>query len=334
MDFKKYTSIENSYRETYIEKVRESLNFLGCPNMLFSVSEKVDGCNTSVITDGNDILTGKRSSALGADEKFYGFQDFAAVNLQGKTLAIFDYLKTNDNNVNGIQVFGEFFGGGYKGYKSTESRIQKGIDYTPNHEFYAFDILVGYENGEFKYLGVDECNNLFETFGLFYNKELFRGTLDECLAYNPIFISTIGPRLGYPEIEDNFAEGVVIKPVTPLYFANGERIIIKNKNPKFEEFEKKDKKPKEPVVYSDDCTKCLNEIEPYCTEARLNNVISHIGEIEMPKQTGLLIKEYSLDVIDEFTRDHPEYNNLSSNEQKAVNKVINRLVVDIIKRKF
>ena len=138
-------------------------------------------------------------------------------------------LKTNDNNVNGIQVFGEFFGGGYKGYKSTESRIQKGIDYTPNHEFYAFDILVGYENGEFKYLGVDECNNLFETFGLFYNKELFRGTLDECLAYNPIFISTIGPRLGYPEIEDNFAEGVVIKPVTPLYFANGERIIIKNK---------------------------------------------------------------------------------------------------------
>ena len=95
MDFKKYTSIENSYREAYIEKVYESLNFLGCPNMLFSVSEKVDGCNTSVITDGEDILTGKRSSALGADEKFYGFQDFAAVNLQGKTLAIFDYLKKN-----------------------------------------------------------------------------------------------------------------------------------------------------------------------------------------------------------------------------------------------
>lgn len=334
MEFKKYTSIENSYREAYIEKVRESLNFLGCPNMLFSVSEKVDGCNTSVITDGENILTGKRSSALGAAEKFYGFQDFAAVNLEGKSLAIFDHLKTDDNNVNGIQVFGEFFGGGYKGYKSTESRIQKGIDYTPNHEFYAFDILVSYENGGSKYLGVDECNNLFETFGLFYNKELFRGTLDECLAYDPIFISTIGERLGYPRLENNFAEGVVIKPIEDIRFANGERIIIKNKNPKFNEFEKSDKKEKVQVEHSDTCNELVSVISQYVTEARVNNVVSHLGELEMPKQMGLLIKEFSADTLEEFTKDHPEYNDLSSNEQKVVNKELNRLAVDIIKRKF
>ena len=41
MKFTKYNSIENSYREPYIEKVRETLDFFSCPNMLFSVSEKV-----------------------------------------------------------------------------------------------------------------------------------------------------------------------------------------------------------------------------------------------------------------------------------------------------
>ena len=333
MDFKKYTSIENSYREAYIEKVRESLNFLGCPNMLFSVSEKVDGCNTSVITDGSgQIMTGKRGSVLTPEDKFYGFQDFAERILKGGVVGIMEELNKN-NDIKQIQVFGEFFGGGYDGYKSTVPKIQKGIQYCPDHEFYAFDILVS--DGEKSiYLGVDECNSLFEEFGFFYNKELFRGTLDECLAYNPIFISTIGERLGYPRLENNYAEGVVIKPIKDIRFANGERIIIKNKNPKFNEFEKSEKKEKVQVELSDTCNKLVSVIGQYVTEARINNVVSHLGEIEMPKQMGLLIKEFSADTLEEFTKDHPEYNDLSSNEKKVVNKELNHLAVDIIKRKF
>ena len=332
MEFKKYSSIENSYREPFIEKVRETLNFLGCPNMLFSVSEKVDGCNTSIITDGSSIITGKRSSALTAEDKFYGFQDFAESRLKGASIGIMETLE-KEMNINQVQVFGEFFGGGYDGYKSSVPKIQKGIQYCPEHEFYAFDILVS--DGEKNiYLGVDKCNSLFEQFGFFYNKELFRGTLDECLAYNPIFISTIGERLGYPRLENNYAEGVVIKPIEDIRFANGERIIIKNKNPKFNEFEKSEKKEKVQIELSDTCTNLVAEIGNYVTEARLGNVMSHLGELEMPKQMGLLIKEYSADTLEEFVKDHPEYNELSSNEQKNVNKTLNKLAVDIIKRKF
>jgi Rnl2 family RNA ligase len=332
MEFKKYSSIENSYRERYIEKVRETLNFLGCPDMLFSVSEKVDGCNTSVITDGKGIITGKRGSVLTADDKFYGFQDFAETSLKGGAVSIMNTIK-REMDIKQIQVFGEFFGGGYDGYKSNVPKIQKGIQYCPDHEFYAFDILVS--NGEKDiYLGVDECNKLFEEFGFFYNKELFRGTLDECLAYNPIFISTIGERLGYPRLENNYAEGVVIKPITDLRFANGERIIIKNKNPKFNEFEKSDKKEKPQVELSDTCINLMNEIGNYVTEARLGNVMSHLGELDMPKQMGLLMKEYSADTIEEFLKDHPEYNEMPSQEQKIVNKTLNKLAVEIIKRKL
>lgn len=331
MEFKKYSSIENSYREPFIEKVRESLNFLGCPNMLFSVSEKVDGCNVSVITDGKDIITGKRSSALTENDKFYGFQEFASKNLKSKVIDVFNELKCVDDSLTQVQVFGEFFGGGYDGYKSDVPKIQKGIQYTPNHEFYAFDILVSYPDKNI-YLGVDSCIELFESFGFFYNKELFRGTLDECLAYSPIFISTIGERLGYPRIENNFAEGVVIKPISDLRFANGERIIIKNKNPKFNEFEKSEKKPD--VVYSDAVNALVSAVGEYVTEARLGNVMSHIGELDMPKQFGLLLKEYCADVLEEYVKDHPAYNELASNEQKVVNKTVNKLAADLIKRKF
>ena len=331
MEFKKYSSIENSYREPFIEKVRESLSYYNRPDMLFSVSEKVDGCNVSVITDGKDIITGKRTSVLSDSDKFYGFQEFALENLKDKVIDVFNELKCVDSSLTQVQVFGEFFGGGYDGYKSSVPKIQKGIQYSPNHEFYAFDILVSYPDKNI-YLDVDSCIELFEKYGFFYNKELFRGTLDECLAYSPIFISTIGERLGYPRLENNFAEGVVIKPVEELRFGNGERIIIKNKNPKFNEFEKSDKKPD--VVYSDVCSNLISCVGDYVTESRLGNVMSHLGELEMPKQFGLLIKEYCADVIEEFVKDHPEYNELSSNEQKAVNKTVNKLSADIIKCKF
>lgn len=94
------------------------------------------------------------------------------------------------------------------------------------------------------------------------------------------------------------------------------------------------KKEKVQIELSDTCINIITEIGNYITEARLGNVMSHLGELDMPKQMGLLIKEYSADTLEEFVKDHPEYNELSSNEQKNVNKTIRKLAADIIKRKF
>lgn len=94
------------------------------------------------------------------------------------------------------------------------------------------------------------------------------------------------------------------------------------------------KKEKVQIELSDTCINIIAEIGNYITEARLGNVMSHLGELDMPKQMGLLIKEYSEDTLEEFVKDHPEYNELSSNEQKNVNKTIRKLAADIIKRKF
>ena len=105
--------------------------------------------------------------------------------------------------------------------------IQKGVFYTPNHDFYAFDILIHNEL-EDKYLAVDEVNSLFEKVGFFYAKTLFKGTLNECLNYPNDFQSKISGWLGLPQIEDNICEGVVIRPTVPMFFRNGKRVIIKS----------------------------------------------------------------------------------------------------------
>ena len=68
---------------------------------------------------------------------------------------------------------------------------------------------------------------LFESEGFFYAKPLFKGTIDECLAYPNEFQSKIAEWLGYPAIEDNICEGIVIRPVTPHYLRTGSRALIK-----------------------------------------------------------------------------------------------------------
>jgi len=110
--------------------------------------------------------------------------------------------------------------------------------------------------------------------------------LDECLKYPNAFQSKISQWLGLPDIEDNICEGVVIRPVEPQYLRNGTRVLIKNKNARFAEkksVKKRNKLFSEHVPYSDALKSLLPEVEAYVTEARLSNVISHIGEVNFPK---------------------------------------------------
>ena len=87
-----------------------------------------------------------------------------------KVLKLFSDIKAKYPEVTQISVFGEMFGGLYPhdGVKARQkvSLIQKCICYTPDHEFYGFDIyLFTEESGRF--LPVDEVNELFEDCGFF-----------------------------------------------------------------------------------------------------------------------------------------------------------------------
>ena len=233
------------------------------------------------------------------------------------------------------------FGGTYP-HKDVEpnrklSLIQKGVCYTPEHEFYGFDIYVINDDGG-RYLPVDEVNELFDKHGFFYARTLFKGTLGECLKYPNAFQSKIAEWLGFPAIEDNICEGIVIRPVVPVYLRNGSRVLIKSKNERFAEkksVKKRNKLFAEPVPYSEALKALIPEVEAYVTEQRLANVVSHIGEVHVPKDFGKIMGLFSKDVLEDFLKEHGgEYGCLEKSEQKLLNKELNKLSTELVKKVY
>lgn len=336
LKFKKYSSIENAITREFMERVRAEMP----ADLEWVVQEKVHGSNTSFLCDGLDVKFAKRTSVLADDEKFYDFQSLVET-YKSRVISLFNRVKKTYPGVENISVFGEMFGGRYAhpnvpAEKGT-TLIQKGVNYTPGHEFYGFDIYI-FEGEESRFLPVDEVNAIFESEGFFYAKTLFRGSLEECLKYPNAFQSKISQWLRLPDIDDNICEGVVIRPVEPQYLRNGSRVLIKNKNARFAEKKSvkvRNKLFSEPVPYSDALKSLIPDIEAYVTEARLNNVVSHIGEVSFPKDFGKVMGMFAKDILDDFLKEHGgEYSALDKCEQKSLNRELNKLATDFVKATF
>lgn len=336
LTFKKYSSIENHFNREFMEHVVEQMP----QDLQYVVQEKVHGANTSFLCDGNEVKFAKRTSMLADDEKFYDYPELLEA-YKDKVLNLFARVKSQHSEVVTISVFGEMFGGLYPHNDVKANRkltlIQKGVCYTPEHEFYGFDIyLSDGENGW--YLPVDEVNEIFEAEGFFYAKTLFRGTLAECLKYPNAFPSKISEWLGLPAIEDNICEGIVIRPVTSMYLRNGSRVLIKSKNDRFAEkksVKKRNKLFAEPVPYSDELKSLVSEVDAYVTENRLTNVVSHIGEVHVPKDFGKIMGLFAKDVLEDFLKEHGgDYSALDKSEQKLLNKELNKLSTELVKKVY
>ena len=336
IEFKKYSSIENHFYKDYLDQVREQVP----ADMQWVVQEKVHGTNTSFLCDGNDVKFAKRTSILGDDEKFYDYQEILE-EYRDKVLSLYRRVCQHHEGVESISVFGELCGGAYPHPDVQRigrlTLIQKGVFYTPGHEFYGFDIYVFTKDGGY-YLSVDETNALFEAEGFFYARSLFTGSLDDCLKHPNQFQSKIAEWLGLPAIEDNVCEGIVIRPVTPCYLRTGTRALIKSKNEKFAEkksVKRRNKQLEAPVEYSKELTELLGLLDPFINENRLANVVSHIGEVQIPRDLGKLIKEMSYDVVEDFLKEHSAlYNVIDKSEIKVFNKELNKKITAVIKRVY
>jgi Rnl2 family RNA ligase len=185
---------------------------------------------------------------------------------------------------------------------------------------------------------VDDTNAFFEAENFFYAKTLLQGNIDECLQYPNAFQSRIAEWFGLPPIDDNICEGVVIRPVEPTYFRNGSRLLLKSKNSRFAE--NKSVKKREPTLfvepsYSEPLKELLPVAEEYVTENRLNNVVSKIGHVSVPKDMGKLIGLLSKDALEDFLKEHSgPYASLEKNEQKIVNTHVNKSVTSLLKKVY
>jgi Rnl2 family RNA ligase len=330
MEHVKYSSIENTYREKFIEMIRAE----GKDEGEWVVTEKVHGGQLSLYYDGKELKASSRTAFLTPDIDFFNYEKVMEENAD-KIKEIYNILKKEKEDISFIIVYGELFGGSYphndvpkvKGAK----RLQKGVLYHPDNLFYAFDIRV-----DGKYLSVDEVNRLFEAVGLFYAKSIFRGTMEECLNYSNKFPSKICQWLGLPPIEDNVAEGVVIKPVEPQFLKIGERVILKSKNEKFEERKAKKKRPKkEEVKITEAGERFLQELQSMVTENRLQNVLSKREEMPYPvpqNYFGDVMKAFIGDIMEEFNKDfQEEYDQLDNKEQKKISKKLNQEAAKLVR---
>jgi hypothetical protein len=79
----------------------------------------------------------------------------------------------------------------------------------------------------------------------------------------------------------------------------------------------------------------LPVVEQYVTENRLNNVVSKIGHISVPKDTGKLLGLFSNDILDDFLKEHSgKYAAVEKSEQKILNRHINTLATNMIKNVY
>ncbi len=166
---------------------------------------------------------------------------------------------------------------------------------------------------------------------------LFTGSLEECLKYKNDGVSQLYKKYNLPEIENNIMENVVIKPLNDVrFYGNKARVIYKNKNEKFAEKERRNKPRKEPKKLTIEEHETMDLIEPFITENRLRNIISHIGEIEQ-SMFGLLQCNLIKDVLSEATSNEEiseKLNSLCKGSKKVINKEVGKISATLIKKNF
>lgn len=246
-----------------------------------------------------------------------------------------------------LTVYGELFGGKYPHPDVKENLdvkfVQKGPWYSPNIEFYAFDIKT--EHG---FLNYDECVRLFEKVGFLYAKVLKRGLLKDLIQFNVEKMeTTVTNLLNLPKLEENYAEGIVLKPVN-AHFIKQCRVIIKKKSQAFTEktcltkeelFAKKLKKQKSLLekhgkidAASESCKELKILMKGYVNVNRLKGLLSKLGPVDL-KGLAKLIGLIAKDALHDFEIDHGEpFGKLKDEEKKQVTRVLSDCASDLIQK--
>ena len=271
MEFYKFSSLDNTYRQNLIDKVQYEAKDGG----LWIATEKLHGANFSFWCDGKEVKVASRTQFV--DGTFYNCQ--AVINKYSDK--IMNLFKALPEGTKQITIYGELFGG----------NVQKEVEYGEK-DFRAFDMSI---DGVVQNKLVQR--SLCEGIGIPNAPLISSGVFSEVLALPNTFKSTLTPE-GYTE--ENTSEGLVIEPVIPTWFNNGSRVYFKNKT---ESFSERKAKPKNEVFeLSDEESDLLNELLSYNTEQRVSNVISKIGAVTN-KDFGRILGLTTQDILEDFTKD-------------------------------
>lgn len=320
-----YSAITNTYNGKFVDKIKLEFNQEAMESDWY-VTEKIHGANYSFWVDLYKtqsyafVRCAKRSGFIEKEEKFYGHEAVhGALSKNMYELAM--HMETD------IIIYGELFGGSYNG-KSKGAIVQKEVQYHPNTMFMAFDIAL-YNYGNPTYIPHEKFVELCEQFNIPYAPVLFKGTLSECIDYTNEFETTIPAQFGLEPIAGNVCEGVVIKPNKPLFLKSGERVILKNKNDKFNENKGVTTKVTNPSVLSGTLLQLLGLISQGLTENRMDAIMSKHGEeLEFSNAMRLLFNDSAEENCKE------EFAKLTKEEIGSIYKFLAKQLANVVKRKI
>jgi Rnl2 family RNA ligase len=303
------------------------------------VLEKVHGANFCFIVNEAEVVAARRMAVLQAQDCFYNWQktlkkhEAALQDLFRRVRAMRGFTDTTEYDTHmprylnstcdadvcfgRVCVFGELFGGCYPHpdvAPKNVPKVQDGVYYSPDIDFFAFDVQAVHGNERRSWLDFDRATELFRACGLMHAEPLMEGTLDQCLAFDIRINSTIPAKLGLPPIERNQMEGVVVKAVKAVYILkidSGEpyleRAIYKKKNAQFDEVNPRgdhngsstgNRKQRRPDAIA-------QEMERYINVNRLHSVESKMGPVTSDNaQTAA--RALAEDAVADFIADHPD----------------------------
>lgn len=283
LEFKKFPSLENTYRTKEVHFVEE----LGYDKGQYVVTEKVHGANFSFhifkAEDGVvNIKCAKRSGWIEEDEKFFNYKTVLE-KYKDSLLSVYDSL-----DVNTLSIYGEIYGG----------NIQAGMCYCLEQDFVMFDVHV-------EGVPINKLN-LFDKDAEYYGLKPVPligvyPSLQEALDVQEYFTSKLKREDFNGDDKFTETEGIVIEPVTPCWYPNGSRVYFKKKTKRFlEKGGNKIPKPKEGLP--PELEGILLQGFEYITKPRFEAVVSKIGEVsikDIGKVTGLMTK----DILEDMRKD-------------------------------
>lgn len=287
-EFKKFNSLENSYRENFIHKIREE----GYENDEYIITEKLHGANYSftVVVENKipvSVFPAKRSSYITEDEKFYNHRPVYEKYVHKVSQLALSLLDDNNMDDGVVTIYGELYGG----------NIQNGMAYPLEQDFAGFDITINAQpiNKEVAFAKMSDCDIPHVPV------RGFTSSLSDALTYNESFVTNL-LRDGFDVLNAQAeAEGVVIEPVNPRYLPTGERVYIKKKTKRFlEKGKNKIAKPK--IELNEALTNLLEQSIYYINENRFNAVVSKEGDVNI-KMIGKISGLMTQDIIEDLIKD-------------------------------
>lgn len=194
-------------------------------------TEKIHGAQLVIGYDGHRFSVGKRKAWLSDDEPFFGWQLLRARLETAARAAL-------SAGAVAVRVYGELYGGAYPHPDVPPvpgmSPVQTGIWYSPEFRFALFDVLrQDRPDAPGRFLIYRDVAAIADRAGLDVVPLLGRGPRASLDALPTRFPSRVPRRLGLPELPDNLAEGLVLRPderLTPQ-----RRPIVKLKIREFDE---------------------------------------------------------------------------------------------------